>query len=81
VQEVEPAEPIEDPGGSQCPASELASLRAYRISDVCRLTGLGRTTIYEAIKSRALIARRYRRCTIVLAEDLAAFLRNLPTTR
>jgi hypothetical protein len=55
--------------------------RAYRIADVCRLTGLGRTTIYEAIKSRALIARRYRRCTVVLAEDLAEFLRNLPTTR
>jgi hypothetical protein len=78
MQEVEPAELTEDPDGSQCPASELASLRAYRISDVCRLTGLGRTTIYEAIKSRALIARRYRRCTVVLAADLQAFLNNLP---
>jgi hypothetical protein len=54
---------------------------AYRIGDLCLLTGLGRTTIYAAIKSGALIARRYRRCTVVLAEDLAAFLRNLPTTR
>ena len=81
MQEVEPAEPIEDPGGSQCPAGELASLRAYRIRDVCRVTGLGRTTVYEAIKSGALIARRYGRCTIVLAEDLVVFLRNLPTTR
>jgi hypothetical protein len=60
----------------------LAELpRAYRISEVCRATGLGRTTIYSAIKSRARIARRYRRCTIVLAEDLATFLRNLPTSR
>jgi excisionase family DNA binding protein len=62
-------------------ASELLGLCAYRIPEVCELTGLGRTTVYEAIKSRALIARRYRRRTIVLAEDLAAFLRNLPTTR
>jgi hypothetical protein len=54
---------------------------AYRIRDVCRVTGLGRTTVYEAIKSGALIARRYGRCTIVLAEDLVVFLRNLPTTR
>ena len=31
--------------------------RAYRISDVCKITGLGRTTIYAAIKSGDLIAR------------------------
>jgi hypothetical protein len=64
------------------PVAKLEQItpRAFRILDVCRATGLGRTTIYEAIKSRALIARRYRRCTVVLAEDLAAFLRNLPTT-
>ena len=54
---------------------------AYRIRDVCRVTGLGRTTIYAAIKAGALIARRYGRCTIVLAEDVAAFLHNLPKTR
>jgi hypothetical protein len=41
---------------------------------------LGRTSVYEAIKSGALVARKWRRCTVVLAEDLAAFLRNLPTT-
>ena len=61
-------------------ASELLGLRAYRIPDVCAMTQLGRTSVYGAIKSGALIARRYGRCTIVLAEDLAAFLRNLPTT-
>jgi hypothetical protein len=41
---------------------------------------LGRTSIYAAIKSGALIARRYGRCTLVLADDLAAFLAKLPTT-
>ena len=61
-------------------ASELRLL-AYRIPQVCKLSGLGRTSIYAAIKSGALIARRYGRCTIILAEDLAAFLCNLPTNR
>ena len=60
--------------------SELLGLRAYRIPEVCELTGLGRTSVYAAIKSGALIARRYGRCTLVLADDLAAFLRDLPTT-
>jgi excisionase family DNA binding protein len=63
------------------PALELPAPHAYRIRDVCKLTGLGRTTIYAAIKAGALIARRYGRCTIVLAEDVAAFLHNLPKTR
>jgi excisionase family DNA binding protein len=59
-------------------ASELPAPHAYRIRDVCKLTGLGRTTIYAAIKAGALIARRHGRCTVVLSEDLTTFLRNLP---
>jgi excisionase family DNA binding protein len=55
------------------------SLSALRIPEVCRLTGFGRTTIYAAIKSGDLVARRYRRRTIVLEEDLQRFLRGLPT--
>ena len=51
---------------------------AYRIPEVCNLTGLGRTSIYAAIKSGELIARRWRRRTVVLAADLQAFLNNLP---
>jgi len=33
---------------------ELAPPLSYRINDVRRLTGLGRTTIYKAIKTGAL---------------------------
>jgi Helix-turn-helix domain len=62
-------------------SEEPTSPRAYRIPQVCAMTGLGRTSIYAAIKSGALIARRYGRCTIVRAEDLAEFLNNLPKTR
>jgi Helix-turn-helix domain len=50
---------------------------SFRISDVCKLTGLGRTSIYAAIKSGELVARKWNRCTIVLGDDLASFLNNL----
>ena len=58
--------------------SEPLSLMAYRIREVCKVTGLGRTSVYEAIKGGELVARRWRRGTVVLAEDLAAFLTKLP---
>ncbi len=54
---------------------------SFRIPDVCKLTGLGRTSIYAAIKSGELVARRWRRCTVVLQEDLADFLSKLPRVR
>jgi excisionase family DNA binding protein len=60
---------------------ELAPPLSYRINDVCRLTGLGRTTIYAAIRDGHLVAKKDGRCTIVLHEDLVAFLRNLPNAR
>jgi hypothetical protein len=60
------------------PASpEQKSVRAYRIADVCKLTGLGRTSVYAAITSGELVARKWNRCTIVLGDDLARFLNNL----
>ncbi len=52
-------------------------VRAFRISEVCRVTGLGRTTIYAAIGAGDLIARKYRRVTLVLETDLADFLSKL----
>jgi Helix-turn-helix domain len=61
------------------PADAGGRLGALRIPEVCRLTGFGRTTIYAAIKTGDLVARRYRRRTIVLEEDLRKFLRGLPT--
>ena len=57
---------------------EPLSVHAYRIADVCKVTGLGRTSIYAAIKSGDLVARKWNRCTIVLGDDLATFLNNLP---
>jgi excisionase family DNA binding protein len=59
-------------------ALDNAEKLAYRIPEVCRLTGLGRTTVYAAIDSGDLIAHKHRRVTIVLHDDLIRFLRNLP---
>jgi hypothetical protein len=60
---------------------EPISPLALRIRDVCRATGLGRTSIFAAVKSGDLVARKCGRCTIVLAEDVDTFLKNLPKRR
>jgi excisionase family DNA binding protein len=59
----------------------MSAARAFRIPEVCKATGLCRTTIYAAIKSGDLLARKYGRCTVILASDLEKFLIELPTTR
>ncbi len=58
-----------------------ATRLAFSITDVCEVTALGRTTIYAAIKDGALVARKHGRRTVVLADDLSAFLRGLPATK
>jgi excisionase family DNA binding protein len=58
----------------------MADLQGFHIKDVCEATGLGRTTVYAAIKAGHLVARKYGRRTIVLADDLATFLHKLPKT-
>jgi excisionase family DNA binding protein len=60
-------------------SAELRIPLAFRIVDVCRTTGLGRTTIYAAIKSGRLSGRKLGRTTVVLASDLKQFLHGLPT--
>ncbi len=52
---------------------------AHTIPTCCRISGLGRTSIYEAIKSGALVARKCGRRTLILARDLEDFLNRLPT--
>jgi hypothetical protein len=60
--------------------------KGYTITEVVEITGLGRTAIYEAINDKGqekdqdkrLRAKKWGRRTIVLAEDLEKFLKNLP---
>jgi hypothetical protein len=60
--------------------SDDQDLRAFRIREVCVRTALGRTTVYAAIKSGDLVARKYGRRTIVLERDLRNFLSRLPNS-
>lgn len=48
------------------------------IPDAQKLTGLGRTSIYEAIASGKLDARKAGKRTLITAKSLKIFLANLP---
>jgi excisionase family DNA binding protein len=56
---------------------ETAQAQSYNLHQVAAITGLGRTTLYEMIKRGKLVARKVGVRTIVLQEDLAAFLHGL----
>lgn len=47
------------------------------ITEVQRQTGLGRTKLYEILKSGELPARKLGRRTLILKSDLENFLANL----
>jgi excisionase family DNA binding protein len=53
---------------------------AYSIAEASEVSRIGRTSIYEAISSRELVARKYGRRTVILADDLRRWLQNLPIT-
>ena len=52
--------------------------RAHTIAETCALTGLGRDTVYAAIRSGRLLARKIGRRTLVTDDDLRQFLAGLP---
>ena len=53
-------------------------MKAYSIAEVARLTGRGRSTLYELIAAGRLRARKLGARTVVLDTDLADFLNSLP---
>jgi excisionase family DNA binding protein len=53
---------------------------AYGISEACLVSCVGRTTLYAAIKSGDLRARKVGRRTLVTADDLRDWLNSRPTT-
>ena len=53
--------------------------RAFTVAEAAALLGIGRSTIYVAIKDGRLKTRKLGKRTLVLREDLDAFLAALPT--
>lgn len=54
---------------------------ALRIDEVVETSGVGRTMVYEAIKTGKLLARKNGKTTLVLVEDMNSWLKNLPLSR
>jgi len=51
------------------------------VSEACRMAGIGRTKIYEAISDGTLKARKFGKRTLILRAELSDFLLALPAAR
>jgi excisionase family DNA binding protein len=51
---------------------------AYSVDEVAVRAGIGRDAVYDAIRERRLIARKWGRRTVITDVDLRAFLASLP---
>jgi excisionase family DNA binding protein len=61
--------------------AQAATRLAYSLEQVQELTGLGRSTLYEAIAANELRAVKRGRRTLILSADLRSWLDHLPQSR
>ncbi|HEV2605167.1 MAG TPA: helix-turn-helix domain-containing protein [Microvirga sp.] len=66
---------------STMPAEREPEPIALSIMDAARMVGVGRTTIYEAMASGRLPARKLGRRTVILDADLRQWLSSLPAMK
>ena len=52
---------------------------AYTVSDACKPSGLGRTTLYELIAAGRVRAMKAGTRTLIEADSLRSYLASLPT--
>jgi hypothetical protein len=51
---------------------------AYRVTDACRIAGIGTTKLYELIGARVLDARKLGSRTLIMGESLRNYVKELP---
>jgi excisionase family DNA binding protein len=54
------------------------SKRAYSILEVCAASGLGRSTVYQALSSGTLVASKVGRRTIITSDSFEDWISSLP---
>ena len=54
--------------------------RAHSIAETCALTGLGRDTVYSAIRDGHLVARKLGRRTLITDDDLRRLSTKAPAS-
>ncbi|MET4483703.1 helix-turn-helix domain-containing protein [Bradyrhizobium sp. F1.13.3] len=69
MQEPQPVAPL--------PAAQMA----FSVPAACKVAGVGRTKLYEAIQSGALRARKNGAKNLILRDDLQQWLESLPTEK
>jgi excisionase family DNA binding protein len=51
---------------------------AYSVDEVAVKTGVGRDAVYDAIREKRLVARKWGRRTVITETALKSFLESLP---
>jgi excisionase family DNA binding protein len=51
---------------------------AYTIREACEVSGISKSSIYNSIRAGTLRPRKYGKRTLILADDLRAWLGSLP---
>jgi hypothetical protein len=54
---------------------------AYPIEDVPAVAGVSRTRVFQAARRRELIVRKAGRASVVMHDDLVAWIKSLPISR